>query len=290
MKTKDKLTAVRDLLDTLLEVYDEQQGKLDPVDVYYRGKVEEWASKIHGVSSGYEAELMQMYKHRSHKGRAIFGGHADVSVGEPNDYIAKSIQLKSTNQDDPSAVSDMIRVAANQLTGERGETPRPGDRLVIDMTIHNADNPWPVGKGSMGSMNLEQFRSTAGDKLVDLLINYQRHVQPKRKRDEPPRARVPGHGMSPQLLASLTSMQAPVPLSQLSPQHPKSTQFYTPSPTQQGYYDKALHITVKIRYKAGYLIWDDQANHYQVLKLAVYNVYRENDYIRYQLVKSVFLP
>ena len=290
MSTKDRLQEVQKLLNMLVDVYDEVSAKqANPIDTFYLKKIEEWANKIHGISSGYKGEFEEMYKHRTMKGRAIYGGFADVSVGEPTDFHAKSIQLKSTNQDDHTAVNNMIRVAANQLTGERGETPRANDRWVIDMIVHNPENTWPLGRNTLGSMTFDEFGQNAGSKLVDLMLDYQKHVNPKQKRDQPRQARVEGHGMSQGHLRTLTDMSQPLLQCQFTnTQHPRSTQYMHPVQTPSGItYERAHHITVKIRNPVGFPIWNAQTGTYNRLTLAVFNIYRDGNTIRHNFVKSM---
>lgn len=294
MDTKQKLEQVNDLLQKLYSAYDEVAAKqVNPVDKYFLDKISEWANKIHGISNGYSAEFLEMYKHRTIKGRTILGSHADVSIGDSNSLIAKSIQMKSTTQADPSAVSNMIREAANQLAGERGELPRSNDRLVIDMSIHSSENPWPSANSTMGSMTIDEFQTAARDKLFSLITTYQQHVRPKNKRGQPRLPKVDGYGMSYASLMKLTDTQNPQRLSDLSNNFPKSTQLVHQVNTVNGpQYEKVIHLTVKIRYKQGFPIrqYVNGLTSYKWLSLAVFNIHRSGNNLTTDLVKEYYFP
>ncbi len=132
-----------------------------------------------GQVSGYHKELAlatrQLAKsefHGSGKTRQIhFGNRGDVAV----DYglgFGKAIQSKSSFAADKASIDEMIRVAANQLTGERSEreTPLPKDRRVVDVTIKNSSNPWPE-TALLGPTTLEKVRS----RIDHLVRDYKSH-------------------------------------------------------------------------------------------------------------------
>lgn len=294
MDTKQKLGQVYDLLQKLYSAYDEIISKqANPVDKYFLDKITEWANKIHGISNGYSAEFIEMYKHRTIKGRTILGSHADVSIGASDSVIAKSVQMKSTTQADPAAVNNMIREAANQLAGERGEMPRSNDRLIIDMSIHNSENPWPSPNSTIGYMTIDEFQTAARDKLFSLITTYQQHVRPKNKRGQPRLPKVDGYGMSYNSLMKLTDTQHPQKLSDLNSHFPNSTQLVHQANTINGpQYEKVIHLTVKIRYKEGFPI-KYQMNgqlYYKWLSLAVFNIYRNGNNLLCDLAKEYYFP
>ncbi|MBM3116357.1 hypothetical protein [Jeongeupia naejangsanensis] len=287
MDTKEKLARIQEIVQALLDSYKELEPKAptSPVDTYFLKKIEEWASKIFGISGGYEAEFLQMYKHRTLKGRSLLEGHADVTVGDASAWEAKSIQLKNTIQDH-SAVSRMISEAINQLAGERGETPRVDDRLVVDMSICNNDNTWPLGAHTLGSMTMDEFQTATRNKLFKLITEHQPH--------NPQGAS--GRGMSYQTIQKrLTDVQTPTTqLSQIpNTRFPKSTQLatYTINHVQGSTtYQKVIHFTIKIRYKYGFPIRHLGTNgwEYRYLKLAVFNSWRSGNTLHTELAKQYF--
>jgi hypothetical protein len=248
-----------------------------PVDNYFVGKIDEWTQKILGICNGYEAEFTQMYKHRVMKGRIISDDTGDVTVGEPHELHAKTIQLKSTIQDTASTVSTMIKVALNQLSGERGEMPRAGDRLVVDMIIQNPRNTWPGDSGTLGLYNWSEFEKHAIEKLHSLCTDYRRHQS----------SSIPGYGLSGAARASLTDAREAGQLYKVRDiqalgRH-SSTQVVS---HQQGHHPsnptKLKHITIKIRYPRGYPIRGAQnleTGRYSArwLQLVVFNVFRVGD-------------
>lgn len=286
MSTRTRLGELKYLIEKLLESHDALSlvQPANPVDTFYLGKITEWTNKIHGVSSGYASEFQEMYKHRTVKGRAIYGGYADVSVGEPTDLTSKSVQVKSTNQDKHSVVNSMISEAANQLTGERGELPRPGDRLVIDMSILNANNLWPLSSRGIG-LTIDDLERVGGAQLCSLIMKYTPHVVANSKAS-PPQPGAQGHGMSAGQLMSFTDMKDPTLISRFSGHsNVRSTQYiHTVSTMTSVTHVPALHLTVKIRYKEGYVLKHNNGSEY-IIRLAVFNLHRQGNQLVSKLVK-----
>jgi hypothetical protein len=291
VNTQEKLDYLLDTLVKLKDAEAELQKRVTaPVDKYFLGKIDEWASKILGVTSGYDAEFKQMYKHRIEKYRTLVAGHADVTIGEPDEVHAKSVQLKSTIGDH-SDVSSMIKVALNQLSGERGELPRPKDRLVVDMYILSAENTWPGGAHTLGTLNWRQYVETAQAKILSLCAEsgYRQHIATRGHKQE-------GHGISPALRGHLTdlSLKHAAPLSHFPyMEHRNSTQLIAPvhglHPSQG---EKVIHLTFKIRYHFGYpivvgrdlLTGEARVN---FLHAAVFNVFRVGPELRIHLTKAI---
>lgn len=287
--SREKLETIERIIIKLKEARAELEPSIHlPVDKYFLDKIDEWASKIVGISNGYDAEFTQMYKHRVLKGRIISDEHGDVTVGNPDDLHAKTIQLKSTIQGTASTVSTMIKVALNQLSGERGEQPRVGDRLVVDMVIQNPNNTWPGDAGTLGSYDWSQFESKAIEKLKALCTDYRMHISDK----------TPGHGLSPNAIGSLTDTKTlgltykirDIPVLG----RPQSTQVVS---HQYGQHPsnplKLKHLTIKIRYPRGYPIRGSQnliTNAYtnQWLHLVAFNVFRVGDSLSIVLIKHKF--
>lgn len=287
--SREKLQNIENIISKLRDARAELELSAHlPVDQYFIAKIDEWASKIIGISNGYDAEFTQMYKHRVLKGRVISDDHGDVTVGEPHELHAKTIQLKSTIQDSASVVSNMIKVALNQLSGERGEKPRDGDRLIVDMIVQNPDNTWPGDSGTLGSYDWKQFETTAMEKLKTLCTDYRQHISDKK----------PGYGLSPTARNSLTDRQSSgvsYNVSNIPMLHrPQSTQVVS---HQWGHHPsnplKLKHLTIKIRYPRGYPIRGSKNlisgnyNH-QWLCLVVFNIYRVGNELSISLVKHKF--
>ena len=134
----------------------ELQGGITPDDQDIFQKVETWLNLVYGNTGGYLHEFKTYYKHRVSKSREVQRGHyADVTITNAQG-VAKAVQLKSTIQNDPAAVTQMIAAAANQLSGERGEEPLPNQRRVIDVVIRNPSNPWPFTAANQRGTKTEQ--------------------------------------------------------------------------------------------------------------------------------------
>jgi hypothetical protein len=117
-----------------------------------RDKHREWERKIHGVMMGYEREMQGAHKNFN-KDRAVGFSSADVTVGT-DEKFAKAIQYKHTVSRENADVNEMIAKAANQLTGESGETPLPTQRKVIDMMINEQENWWPFDLSDFSDLDL----------------------------------------------------------------------------------------------------------------------------------------
>lgn len=287
--SREKLQNIENIIRKLQDARAElERAAHSPVDQYFIGKIDEWASKIIGISNGYDAEFTQMYKHRVLKGRVISDDHGDVTVGEPDELHAKTIQLKSTIQDNASTVNTMIKVALNQLSGERGEQPREGDRLIVDMIIQNPNNTWPGESGTLGSYDWTQFETKAMDKLKLLCTEYRAHISDNR----------PGYGLSPAARTSLTDTLTSgmsYNVSQIPMLgRPQSTQVVS---HQWGHHPsnplKLKHLTIKIRYPRGYPIRGSQnlisgVYSQQWLYLVVFNIFRVGDSLSIVRAKHKF--
>lgn len=149
-------------------------------------KHSEWGRKIHGVMMGYVREMQSAHKNLS-KNRPVGFQNADVTIGT-NEPFAKAIQHKHTVSPDNSAVNKMIAKAANQLTGESGETPLPTQRKIIDMMINDNTNWWPFDIKDLHSLNpeadlwggiipLTAFAKKASDQILAQLIKYSPKVR-----------------------------------------------------------------------------------------------------------------
>lgn len=149
-----------------------------------RDKHREWGRKIHGVIMGYGREMESGQKNML-KGRPIGFQHADVTVGTTEGF-AKAIQHKHTVSPENASVNNMIAKAANQLTGESGEAPLPGQRKIIDVMINDRDNWWPFDlqdfKGLDPSANLydgiipfDLFKKKAEAQILKHISNYKKN-------------------------------------------------------------------------------------------------------------------
>lgn len=302
MNTAQKLEFLRNTLDRMMETVEElsHRDPLPHVDKYFQDKIEEWVSKILGVTSGYEAEFRQMYKHRMEKMRNLYSGHGDVTVGDPDELHAKTIQLKSTIGDF-SQVNSMIKVALNQLSGERGEMPREKDRLVVDMNILNADNTWPGGAGTLGDYDWQQYQQRVCAQIESLCAadSYRQHgsqVTSKRK-GKTTTKEVEGFGLSPAIRQHLTDTESrqlysvsKIPMLN----KPHSSQVLSHSwghhPSQG---EKVIHLTFKIRYFHGYPVrggfsFQTGQTTYYFLHLVKVNVFRTGDRLVARPTQLVF--
>ncbi len=126
-----------------------------PTEVFLKDKIEKWTNNL-GGALGHMAEFEIYYKHRIVKGRRVAppGGTGDVVIGEPDDPFAKTIQSKAITTAAPSTVTKDLQDAMQQLAGLSGETPRPNDNYVVQITIYNSDNPWPFTRNILSAQGL----------------------------------------------------------------------------------------------------------------------------------------
>lgn len=146
-----------------------------------REKHAEWGRKLEGVAAGYAREMQGGTK-AAFKGRALGFDNADLTVGAAEPY-AKAVQYKHTISPDASDVDAMIAKAANQLTGESGETPLATQRKAIDMMINEDTNSWPFNPTDFadyegdedinsGIVPLAYFLMRAGERVHRALATY----------------------------------------------------------------------------------------------------------------------
>jgi len=271
---REQLEYIENIVAKLKDARQELEPSIHlDVDRHFVAKIDEWTQKILGICNGYDAEFTQMYKHRVLKGRYIGDTTGDVTVGEPDELHAKTIQLKSTIQDSASVVSNMIKVALNQLSGDRGEHPRANDLLVVDMIIQNPDNTWPGDSGTLGTYGWTDFEKQAITKIKELCENYRKHT-----------SKVNGYGLSPSARNRLTDISNSGQLYNVRDipllQRPGSTQIVA---HQHGHHPsdaaKVKHLTIKIRYPRGYPIRGSlnlvtQNYTFRWLQSVVFNVFR----------------
>lgn len=283
------LTEMRDSATTL-----EAQLPRAPVDQFFLNKLEEWAQKLNGVASGYYAEYLQMYKHRIEKNRFISDSSGDVTIGEPGEFGAKTVQLKATVQDH-TEVNSMMKVALNQLSGERGETPRDGDRMVVDMTILSAENAWPGNLSTLGTFGWDDYVRQATSVILTLCSegSYRKHIRQKHVKS------VDGMGLNPATRGMLTDVgYNPIGIaSQFSGifgSHHNSSQMMTnPHGMHPSQGDPIVHLTFKIRYRCGYPL-DYGRNiltnsiNYRFLERMTFNVINRNGELQCFPVKAAF--
>jgi hypothetical protein len=134
-----------------------------------KSKTEAWINLIVGKTFGYLHEFKIAKKHLK-KGREVSFGRGDVVIGGRN---AKVVQAKSTIQTTRGQVNSMIGKAANQLSGETGESPQGNERGVISMEILNSNNPWPFSSPIIRSFSSKNnYITTACEQIKTALNSY----------------------------------------------------------------------------------------------------------------------
>ena len=183
----------------------------------------------------------------------------------------------------------MIKVVLNQISGERGESPRSNDRMIIDMTILSDQNTWPGGAHTLGTMDWNAYTNAARQKIQLLCdqSNYRKHDASKK---------VSGQGLSPATAGRLTDIhhRQVAPLNKFPyMSHPNSTQLiaavHGDHPSQG---EKVIHLSVKIRYHWGYPIkvginFQNNATLYRYLHAATFNVTRVGSTLSVTLAKAI---
>lgn len=280
MDTKAKLQKVAELVNEMLAAYDSVNYGFgvtppnDGIDNYTRTrmklKIDDWASKISGVSLGYYAEFMQWKKYGITKKRVVSTGTADVTVGNNGQDFQKSIQLKSTVQADPSVVTTMMKVALNQLSGERGEVPRDGDRKIVDMTIMDSANNWPFGIFLFKRPTKDEYIAEAAKVLRGILATaaYRKHNTPGVYHKKP--TILEGFGINDATRNWMFDARVQSPGTPLKVKN--YGQIYGNRSTRPifkvhgGGYSMPFEITFKIRHASGYALNDGE-----IVKKAVFH-------------------
>jgi hypothetical protein len=227
----------------------------------YREKHLEWGRKIHGVMMGYVREATTAHKNLA-KDRVVGFTLADVTVGT-NQLTAKAVQHKHTVSPENSAVNEMIAKAANQLTGESGETPLAEQRKVIDVMINDPQNWWPFDNAELSTLPLEGnlaegiipislFRSRAERQIITQLAKYKQGKS----------------GLNAQTINSLDNFNQPPAFHHLK----KSSVAYT-TPTHTA---RAAVLTVKIIYGQPRK-FKNISNGDVTVRKAVFYVYKQNN-------------
>ena len=133
-----------------------KQHNVDQIVIRTKDVLTRIAGNIGGYHKELELAVRQIEKQKLEgigSRRIHFGSRGDVAI----DYGAglwcgKAIQMKSCFSTSSTDVDNHIKKAALQLTGEKmlAETPFPLDRRIVDITIRNPDNPWPLPDGFLG--------------------------------------------------------------------------------------------------------------------------------------------
>ena len=123
-----------------------------------------------GVNKAYGQAMAFQHEYSSTmrafgKGRHVVTQlRGDVTVGQPHDPFAKTIECKSITAPDKGSVNAAIRKAIEQLAGQTGHIPRNEDVRVVDVVIEGNRNPWPMNGGD--------YDTTRDPVSRDTLINY----------------------------------------------------------------------------------------------------------------------
>lgn|GEM_PF-3786967 len=260
-KVKAGLKLAREVIELIDKIVDAElvmtlmsNRAMDPYDKKMFDEVEKWANLISGNLAGYEQELSNFYKYRILRSREVTRGKfADITITDPVTKVAKAMQLKSTNQDTSGAVTDMIAEAANQLAGERGETPADGQRRVIDVAIQSPNNPWPFGKlEPRGSKRIADVTQKGETVVLGALTDYLPHgtikINPQTKL--PNKQPSAGRGLNPTAFNKLTDVTGATNVAKVGPN--KTAMLGDINGTRQ----LLIGTTIKIRYKFPYQVID----------------------------------
>lgn len=131
-------------------------------------------NKAYGQAMAFQheyASTMRAYGKGRHVDTQLRG---DVTVGQPQDPFAKTIECKSITAPDKGSVNAAIRKAIEQLAGQTGHMPRDGDVRVMDVVIEGNRNPWPMNGGDYDRTRDPVPRDTLIDyallELEDLIL------------------------------------------------------------------------------------------------------------------------
>ena len=141
---------------------DELKQRVDQISAIFKGILGDdtvWTNLdqkkrqqlITGVNKSYGQAMSFLHEYTTtkageNKGRAVVTQkHADVTVGQADQLFAKSAECKSVTKPEKGAVNKVIGEAIEQLGGQTGHDPRPGDVRIVDIRIDGSNNPWPLG-------------------------------------------------------------------------------------------------------------------------------------------------
>jgi len=140
----------------------------------YESKEGKLLNKIYGVLKGHVSELIKMHK-EIFKGRVIYDKGADVVAGLNDGKYNKAIQIKYTMRSESAAVQGEIGKAANQLTGETGETPPDNSWWMIRQIIGDKDNKWPFGDSGLEqgmTHSINEYLKMGSEKICGAMCDY----------------------------------------------------------------------------------------------------------------------
>lgn len=238
----------------------------------------EWGRKIHGVMMGYAREMTSGMK-GAMKGRIIGFDDADVTIGSGSEAFAKAVQHKHTVSADVSAVDTMIGKAANQLTGESGETPKPGQRGVIDVMINESNNWWPFVLGDLTTLDNTADLNSGIIPKDFLLAKAARRIYTKLSTYSYAKT-----GLNPATVGSLASVPATAPSFARSTHGPKTTQPVVPSSTG-GPAARPNVVTIKIVYGQPRIVTDRTTNTLVAVGSMVFEAYVKGGALTVEFVK-----
>lgn len=271
MSTNDQIDTIISIVTSMRNEYNKIAASTNPQKQIIIAKITHWINSIYGAIHGYTAEFESTMKHVIRKSRPLHEGKkGDVATGTRQD--SKVTQFKSTIQDDRTVVSAQIAEAANQISGERGESPildepGKGDRPIIDIIINNARNYWPMYnmEGPRGtpecmkyyhkSTPSEDISKAAEFELKKVLELYTPHIVNSQGRNTQK-----GKGLSPAFIRWMTDLRdakffggtlIPTGESKSILPDPRKNSTYAKVLTRA---NSELHINaliVKIRYKQG---------------------------------------
>ncbi len=111
------------------------------------------------------------------KGRDIVTQtYGDLTVGKAEEAFAKTIELKSKTDANPTNVDKEIKKGLRQIQGLTGSQPRQGDHWVLDVAISNDCNRWPYGgvNKARDPVQFQDLAKTAAQRLA-LQIKNEEH-------------------------------------------------------------------------------------------------------------------
>jgi hypothetical protein len=140
-----------------------------------------WLGKMQQANEGIfgnlrEFEVVSRELEQSHStqlGATAAGVGGDYSVFEnqggvfPADRRAgKTVQSKYVSSATFGVVTDNLKEAADQLAGTHGETPPADHQRVVELTIGNPDNYWPLANlAARANTTAAQFKAKAQEVL-----------------------------------------------------------------------------------------------------------------------------
>lgn len=131
--------------------------------------IDKWTARIISTPLGEFGEF-DVYLKQFSKGRTLHNpqGHGDATTGDGD--LGKTWQIKTASTTQSGNIDTLLKQALTQISGGTGETPRQGDRRVIELQIYDPHVPWPYGAAQIPPPTEAQLIAAVKGKIDGYLV------------------------------------------------------------------------------------------------------------------------